>query len=105
LYNDPGMLAANPYFSTILKTYRNDKVWRPSQETGKRYPDLSRAYYKTVHEVLEGKQTATSALSDFEAELMQITGLNTPAPGPTSGPHGKSAVLRVPPCYTDHVVS
>ena len=35
LYNDPGMLATNPYFSTVLKTYRNDKVCRPSKETGK----------------------------------------------------------------------
>jgi hypothetical protein len=99
------MLAANPYFSTILKTYRNDKVWRPSKETGKRYPDLSRAYYKTVHEVLEGKKTAASALSDLQPELMQITGLNAPAPGASSGPHGKSAGLRVPPCDTDHAVS
>jgi trehalose/maltose transport system substrate-binding protein len=105
LYNDPGMLAANPYFSTILKSYRNDKVWRPSKETGKRYPDLSRAYYKTVHEVLEGKKTAASALSDLQSELMQITGLNAPARGASSGARGKSAVLRVPPCYTDHVVS
>ena len=105
LYNDPGMLAADPYFSTILRTYRNDKVWRPSKETGKRYPDVSRAYYKTVHEVLEGKKTAAGALSDFEAELMQITGLNAPAPGASNGPHGKSAFLRVPACYTDHVVS
>jgi trehalose/maltose transport system substrate-binding protein len=105
LYNDPGMLAANPYFSTILKTYRSDKVWRPSKETGKRYPDFSRAYYKTVHEVLEGKQTAASALSDLQPELMEITGLNAPAPGAGSGAHGKSAVLRVPPCDTDHVVS
>src|SRR6201988_4970304 len=88
LYNDPGMLAANPYFSTILKTYRNDKVWRPSTKTGKRYPDISRAYYTTVHEVLEGKKTAASALSDLQPELMQITGLNAPAPGASSGPHG-----------------
>jgi trehalose/maltose transport system substrate-binding protein len=105
LYNDPGMLAANPYFATILKTYRNDKVLRPSKETGKGYPELSRAYYKTVHEVLEGKTTAAGALSDLQPELMQITGLNAPAPGASSGPHGKSAVFRVPPCYTDHLVS
>ena len=76
LYNEPGMLATNPYFSTILKTFRNDKVWRPSKETGKRYPDLSRAYYRTVHEILEGNKTAASALSDLQTELMQITGLN-----------------------------
>jgi len=99
------MLAANPYFSTILKTYRNDKVWRPSKETGKRYPDFSRAYYTTVRDVLEGKKTAAGALSDLQSELMQITGLNAPAPGASSGAHGKSAVLRVAPCYTDHVVS
>jgi trehalose/maltose transport system substrate-binding protein len=104
LYNDPGTLAANPYFSTILKTYRNDKVWRPSKETGKRYPDLSRAYYRTVHEILEGKKNAASALSDLQAELTQITGLNASAPGASSG-HGKSAILRVPPCYTDPTVS
>src|SRR6266566_4487323 len=105
LYNDPGMLAANPYFSTILKTYRNDRVWRPSKETGKRYPDLSRAYYRTVHEVLEGKRTAASALSDLQVELMQITGLNASAGGASRGPHGKSTILRVPPCYPDHTVS
>ena len=96
LYNDPEMLAPNPYFSTILKTYRNDKVWRPSKETGKRYPDLSRAYYTTVHEILEGKQTAASALSDLQAKLMQITGLNAPAPGTSSSPFGKRATAAMP---------
>ena len=105
LYNDPGMLAANPYFSTILKTYRNDKVWRPSKETGKRYPDLSRAYYRTVHEILEGKKTAATALADLQTELMQITGLNASAPGAWSGPHGKSVVLRAPPYDTGATVS
>jgi trehalose/maltose transport system substrate-binding protein len=102
LYNDPGMLAANPYFSTILKTYRNDKVWRPSTKTGKRYPDISRAYYTTVHEILEGKQTAASALSDLQAVLMQITGLNSPAQAQAADPIG-SALL--PPCHTDPMES
>jgi trehalose/maltose transport system substrate-binding protein len=99
LYHDPGMLATNPYFSTVLKTYRNDKVLRPSKETGKRYPDLSRAYYTTVHEILEGKKTAASALSGLGAELMEITGLKAPVPGPSNGTRGNSAILRVaPPC-------
>jgi trehalose/maltose transport system substrate-binding protein len=106
LYNDPGMLAANPYFSTVLKAYRNDKVWRPSTETGKRYPDLSRAYYMTVHEILEGKKTAASALSGLQAELMEITGLNAPAPGASSRPDGRPAISRVePPCDTDSKVA
>jgi trehalose/maltose transport system substrate-binding protein len=96
LYNDPGMLAVNPYFSAILKTYRNDKVWRPSTETGKRYPDLSRAYYTTVHKILDGKQPAASALSDLQAELMQITGLSTPTPGTRGGLHGGRVTAAMP---------
>jgi trehalose/maltose transport system substrate-binding protein len=105
LYNDPGMLATNPYFSTVLKTYHNDKVWRPSKETGKRYPDLSRAYYRTVHEILAGKQNVASALSELQAELTQITGLKASAPGASGRPQVSSAILRMPPCYTDHTVS
>jgi hypothetical protein len=70
------MLATNPYFSTVLKTYRNDNVWRPSKETGKRYPDLARAYYRTVHEILVGQKNVAGALSDLQAELVEITGLN-----------------------------
>lgn len=104
LYNDPGMLAADPYFSTILKTYRNDKVWRPSKETGKRYPDLSRAYYRIVHEILEDKKTVASALPELQAELMQITGLNASARGASKVPRGKSAILRVSRS-TDHMLS
>jgi trehalose/maltose transport system substrate-binding protein len=95
LYSDPGMLATNPYFSTVLNTYRNDKVWRPSKETGKRYPALSRAYFMAVHEVLAGKKPAATALADLQTELMQITGLNASAPGTRSGSRGKSAILRL----------
>src|SRR6266571_1211362 len=101
LYDDPGILA-DPYYSTILKTYREDKVSRPSTETGRRYPALSRAYFMAVHEVLAGKEPAATALADLQTELMQITGLKAPAPGAGSGPQGRSAILRVePPCDTD----
>ncbi len=101
LYDDPRILA-DPYFSTILKTYREDKVSRPSTETGRRYPALSRAYFMAVHEVLAGKKPAAIALADLQTELMQITGLKAPAPGASSGPQGRSAILRVePPCDTD----
>lgn len=93
LYNDPGMLATNPYFSTVLQTYRRDKVWRPSKETGKHYPDVSRAYYKTVHEILQGKHDTGSALSNLQAELIQITGLSANS-GPTEGPVSSNAPPR-----------
>jgi trehalose/maltose transport system substrate-binding protein len=96
LYNDPRILA-DPYFSTILRTYRDDKVWRPSTEAGKRYPALSRAYFMAVHEVLAGKKPVATALADLQTELTQITGLNAPTPGASSGLQGRSAVLRAMP--------
>jgi hypothetical protein len=59
-----------------------------------------------VHEVLAGKKPAAIALADLQTELMQITGLNAPAPGASSGPQGRSAILRVePPCETDKKVA
>jgi trehalose/maltose transport system substrate-binding protein len=84
LYNEP-RIQADPFFSTILNTYRNDKVWRPSKETGKRYPALSSAYSMAAHEVLTGKKSAQAALADLETELMQITGLNAPVSGAGRG--------------------
>ena len=100
LYNDPRILA-DPYFSTILKTYRQDKVLRPSMETGKRYPALSRAYFMAVHEVVTGKKPAATALAHLQTELMKITGLNAPVPGASSAPQGRSAILRVMPHRSD----
>jgi len=96
LYNDP-RIRADPYFSTILKTYRHDKISRPSVETGKSYPALSRAYFMAVHEVLAGEKPVATVLADLQTELMQITGLNAPAPGGRSGPQGRSAILRAMP--------
>jgi hypothetical protein len=93
LYNDPRILA-DPYFSTILKTYRQDKVSRPSTGMGKRYPALSRAYFMAIHEVLAGKKTAVTALADLQTELMQITGLKAPAPGTSSGTGKVSCLAR-----------
>jgi hypothetical protein len=96
LYNDPKILA-DSYFSTILKTYRQDKVSRPSTETGKKYPALSRAYFMAVHEVLSRKRPVAAALADLQNELMQITGMKAPAPGPRNGRQGRSAIFPVEP--------
>jgi trehalose/maltose transport system substrate-binding protein len=100
LYDEPGILA-DPYFATILKTYREDKVSRPSTETGKRYPALSRAYFMAIHEVLERKKPAATALADLQTELMQITGLNGTNSGRRRKPRtpGKSAILRAEPSW------
>jgi len=73
LYSGDDLMAANPYFSTILKAYRDGGVLRPSTTTGKKYPEVSQAYSEAVHSVLVGRKTAADAASDLQTELMQIT--------------------------------
>jgi trehalose/maltose transport system substrate-binding protein len=86
LYHDPRVLAANPYFSHVLETYRSGVTLRPSKQAGTRYPDVSRAYFEAVHAVLTGKKTAAEAAADLEGVLLHITGLQTPATGASA--HG-----------------
>jgi trehalose/maltose transport system substrate-binding protein len=75
LYSDTDLMAANPYFSTILRAYRTGGVLRPSTTAGKRYPEVSHAYSEAVHAVLAGRKTAASAASNLQTELVRITGL------------------------------
>ena len=85
LYSDPEVLAANPYFSSILDT-RKDIAVRPAATSGKEYPDVSRAYFEAVHMVLTGKKSATQAAADLQVELQKITGLRAPSTGVNATP-------------------
>jgi len=77
LYNDPQVLAANPYFSAVLEIYRKGLTLRPSTATGKVYPEISRAYSEAVHAVLTGKKTAAGAAAGLQGKLSQMTGLKS----------------------------
>jgi len=72
LYKRPEILARNSYFSTILFAYRQGTAVRPSTVAGKRYPDVSRAYFEAVHAVLSHKKLAPQAADDLQKELAQI---------------------------------
>jgi trehalose/maltose transport system substrate-binding protein len=72
LYKDPEILARNPYFSTILVAYRQGAAVRPSTVAGKKYPDVSRAYFEAVHSVLSHKKLAPQAAADLQQELARI---------------------------------
>ena len=85
LYSDPEVLAANPYFSTVLDI-RNNIALRPATASGKDYPDVSRAYFEAVHVVLTGKKSATQAAADLQVELQKITGLRAPGKGVNATP-------------------
>jgi trehalose/maltose transport system substrate-binding protein len=75
LYKDADSKETNRYFSMVQKAYRDGGVLRPSTNTGKKYPEVSRAYSEAVHSVLVGRTTAARAMSDLASELAQITGL------------------------------
>ena len=78
LYGNPTALAANRYFPTVLEVYRKGLAVRPSILTGKMYPDISHAYFETVHAVLTHRKTAETAAADLQRELTQITGFKAP---------------------------
>lgn len=72
LYKDPEVLAQNPYFPTILLAYRQGAMVRPSTAAGKKYPDVSRAYFEALHAVLSHKKSASQAAADLQEELTTI---------------------------------
>jgi trehalose/maltose transport system substrate-binding protein len=74
LYKDPEILARNPFFSTILLAYGQGAAVRPSTVSGKRYPEVSRAYFEAVHAVLSHDKSAAQAAADLEKQLTQILG-------------------------------
>ncbi len=76
LYEDPDILAANPYFSRILQV-NEDLALRPSVAAGKMYPEVSQAYFEAVHAVLSQRQSAAEAARDLQKQL--ATMLKAPA--------------------------
>jgi trehalose/maltose transport system substrate-binding protein len=84
LYNDPAVLARNPYFSTVLRIYREGVTSRPSAAAGKRYPEVSRAWYSAVHEVLTRKTPGAEAAAALQRNLVQIMTFKAPAEAPRS---------------------
>ena len=82
LYDEPELLASNPEFPRVLEVFRKGIVLRPSRAAGKMYPDVSRAYWETVHAVLTRKKTAAQAASELQAELERMLA----APGVATSP-------------------
>ena len=72
LYQDPEILARNPYFSTVLLAFRRGIAVRPSMAAGKMYPDVSCAYFEAVNAVLSHRKSASQSAADLQQELTQI---------------------------------
>ena len=56
LYKDPKILAANPFYGTLFKTFEN-AVARPSGVTGDAYNRVSAMFWATVHRVVAASRT------------------------------------------------
>lgn len=54
LYADPDVLAANPFFASLLEPLRNAAT-RPSRITGPSYNRLSSDFWRAAHDILAGK--------------------------------------------------
>jgi trehalose/maltose transport system substrate-binding protein len=92
IYEDPGVLAANPYFANFKRAYLQGVVLRPSTVTGKKYPEVSRAYFEAVHAVLTGKKPAAEAATELQSQLVQITSLKARGAGTNARSVGTAAI-------------
>jgi len=80
LYDVPEVLKPNPGFALVRQAFRTGTVSRPSNVTGKKYPDVSEAYTRAVHSVLTGEKSAPEAAAALESELVRITGFKKGPP-------------------------
>lgn len=76
LYKDPEVLANNPHWARILEIFRDGIALRPSRAAGKRYPEISRAYWEAVHEVITRQKPAAQAADELQDEVERL--LRTP---------------------------
>lgn len=78
LYDDPDVLAANPFYD-LLEGVLAEAVVRPSRQAGDAYFELSRAFYDVVHDVLKGTAEPDAALEVLALDLEELL---EPAPTP-----------------------
>ncbi len=68
LYQDPEVLAANPFFAELGKVLQA-AVARPSAEAGAQYAQLSTQFWETAHATLAGYGTARDNLATLAGRL------------------------------------
>ena len=71
LYEDPEVIAANPYFPAWVDVFQS-AVPRPSAPTQQNYNEVSTLFFTAVHGVISGENDATTALADLEIDLEDL---------------------------------
>ncbi len=72
LYDDPEVLAANPA-AHILQAVLEGAVARPSDVTGRRYNQVSNAFWTAVHATLAGRGSAERNLDRLASRLQRLS--------------------------------
>jgi trehalose/maltose transport system substrate-binding protein len=85
-YSDPQSFQSHADLAQVKDIFAGGGVARPSTITGKRYADVSRAYFSAVHSILTGEAKPEKAMSDLESELVRITGFQARKPSPAQNP-------------------
>jgi trehalose/maltose transport system substrate-binding protein len=82
-YQDRQYLQTQPQLEALRDLFvTGGATARPSAIVGKRYDEVSRAYFSAVHSVLTGQTAPEKAMADLESELVKITGFKPGNPRP-----------------------
>lgn len=81
LYSTPELLKKLPQAALLMSEGRDAWVARPSVIAGSKYPDVSRAYYQTVHSILSRNVSPEVALAELRKRLTDLTGWQAAEPG------------------------
>jgi trehalose/maltose transport system substrate-binding protein len=82
-YRDRQHFQARPDLEALPELFATGgAIARPSTIVGRRYPEVSQAYFSAVHGILTGQTTAERAITDLESELVKITGFHPGKPKP-----------------------
>ena len=90
IYDDPAVLQSNPYYPALKQVLLRGALSRPSAVSGPKYAEVSRAYFRAVHSVLTGEQTAANAVASLERDLVWITGFPVRAWEGSRSPAGRT---------------
>ena len=71
LYEDADILAANPFFGTLLPSFTN-ALPLPASQTGAHYNQVSAAIWQAVHSVLSGRADAAEGMAGLRRSLERI---------------------------------
>jgi trehalose/maltose transport system substrate-binding protein len=72
LLSEPALLSDTAFNGWLSLHWKEGMFARPSVQTGKKYDAVSRAYSKTVHDVISGKRDAHQALLKLQVQLVSI---------------------------------